>query len=149
MSKWRYNAGTVTNLIITGGIKTLRINPDLIVEKTLRICLTELHITFPHLKRLSIDGNFRVDVKDPRIDLRKDHMALTSVYFRVPLENRWDDLVAVFEYYKKKKANLTHVEVINRKRDPFRQNHDALKNLSTLFPNINIRVDEFKKVLKY
>lgn len=147
MSKWRYNAGTVTNLIITGGIKTLRIQPDLVVEKTLRICLTDLHITFPHLKRLSIDGNFRVDVKDLRIDDRKDPMALTSVYFRIPLEERWDKLVKVFEYYKKKKAFLTHVEVMDRKRDHLRRDHTALKNLSTLFPNINIRVDEFKRIL--
>lgn len=151
--KWRSNLGTVTNLIITGGTNPMGIHlgegQKSAFGKGMKISQWGLHYNFPHLKRLSIDGDIRIRDTLPREGDMNVPLALTSVYFRIPLKDHWGKLEEIFRFYITRKANLKYVEVTDWNRDPLRQSHTALKSLSALFPNIDIRVDEFKRVLKY
>lgn len=143
---------TVTNLIITGGT-----NPDGVMlgeldefkrERGLMIYFHGIHQDFPQLKRLSIKGNLLFFHKVIDDDVVEDSgpLALTSVSFHIPLKEHWSKIETIFDFYKKRKANLKNVEVRDWNRSPLRQNHTTLTNLSRLFPTANIRVDEGKRV---
>lgn len=133
-----FNVPSVANLTIQNAGKAFCVQ------------LADIHRTFPRLRRLIVDGDFRVQVSRPNVEDHGDDISLdqlASVYIRVPLIDRYDNwtrLISAFKWYKKKGVKLRHLEVRDGMREEQMPNQCIFKKMATLFPTTVVRLDDYK-----